>query len=286
MNSYLTKLLFYSAAILFLAVLTTNLLSLDDGITGLTQKNGGVGCVCHGLHAPDTTVSVLFRGPDSVAVNQSVYYQLRIAGGPHVACGLDVAVGHGVLDTAGFETGTRRQWQVYTQTDSGYEITHNIPKPCTSDTLIFTFNYTAPNYAGYDTLFGNGNSVNGNDTADESDRWNFAPNKRIRIYNPIGIENISTIANSFSLGQNFPNPFNPSTTIDFEIPPAGQKNAFDVILKIYDINGRLVNTLVNKNLRTGSYKVTFDAGGLPSGAYFYRLQAGDFIQTRKMILIK
>jgi hypothetical protein len=92
----------------------------------------------------------------------------------------------------------------------------------------------------------------------------------------------------YSLSQNHPNPFNPSTKISFEIP----KNGY-VSLKVYDLLGREVAALVNKNKLAGSYKVEFDATELPSGVYFYQLratpdggQAGDFIQTKKMILLK
>lgn len=86
---------------------------------------------------------------------------------------------------------------------------------------------------------------------------------------------------SFELSQNYPNPFNPSTTIEYSIP----KNA-EVTLKIYDIVGREVATLVNEYKSTGKYIVNWNASNLASGPYFYRLSAGDFTQTKKMFLVK
>ena len=85
----------------------------------------------------------------------------------------------------------------------------------------------------------------------------------------------------FELKQNYPNPFNPVTTINYSIPSNG-----NVKLKIYDILGREVATLVNETKAPGNYEVNFNAANLPSGVYFYRLQTGDFIQTKKMILMK
>lgn len=86
---------------------------------------------------------------------------------------------------------------------------------------------------------------------------------------------------SYSLKQNYPNPFNPNTNIEFEIPKAGF-----VSLKIYDITGKEVETLVNEMLSAGLYRVSFDARNYNSGVYFYRLVSNGFSQTKKMILIK
>ena len=85
----------------------------------------------------------------------------------------------------------------------------------------------------------------------------------------------------YSLSQNYPNPFNPSTVISYQL----SFSSF-VSLKIYDILGREVSTLVNEEKQPGNYEVTFDASNLSSGTYFYRLQAGNFSQIKKMILLK
>jgi hypothetical protein len=85
----------------------------------------------------------------------------------------------------------------------------------------------------------------------------------------------------FLLSQNYPNPFNPTTTFRYSIP-----NESKVIIKVYDIIGREVVTLVNEEKSTGNYELTWNAANLPSGIYFYQLRAGDYIKTKKMILLK
>ncbi|GEM_PF-2144363 len=98
------------------------------------------------------------------------------------------------------------------------------------------------------------------------------------------VESNSTIIFEFRLNQNYPNPFNPGTTISYQLP-AGSHTT----LKVYDILGKEIATLVDGYKNAGSYEVEFNAGqisSLSSGVYFYKLQAGNFVQTRKMILIK
>ena len=85
----------------------------------------------------------------------------------------------------------------------------------------------------------------------------------------------------YSLSQNYPNPFNPTTRIGFEIRDLGF-----VSLKIYDVLGREVSTLVNEVRQPGSYETTFDAAGLASGVYLYRLEAKDFVSTKKLLLLR
>jgi hypothetical protein len=101
-------------------------------------------------------------------------------------------------------------------------------------------------------------------------------------------ENVPSLPAEFSLSQNFPNPFNPVTTIKYTIPAviSTEGRNLKVSLKVYDILGSEVTTLVNKEQPAGSYEVNFDASKLSSGIYFYRLQAGSFIDTKKMVLIK
>jgi hypothetical protein len=86
---------------------------------------------------------------------------------------------------------------------------------------------------------------------------------------------------TFYLSQNFPNPFNPSTEINYQLPVSG-----NVTLKIFNILGSEVITLVNEEKSAGSYVVNFNASNIPSGVYFYRLKSGRFIETKKMILLK
>ncbi|MCB0729252.1 MAG: T9SS type A sorting domain-containing protein, partial [Ignavibacteriae bacterium] len=86
---------------------------------------------------------------------------------------------------------------------------------------------------------------------------------------------------SYSISQNYPNPFNPSTNLEFGISELGF-----VTLKIYDISGKEVETLVNEVKPAGFYTVSFDASGLTSGVYFYSITSGDFSATKKMMLLK
>lgn len=99
---------------------------------------------------------------------------------------------------------------------------------------------------------------------------------------PFGIRKENeTIPNSFQLYQNYPNPFNPSTIITYQLPNDG-----NVKLSVFDMIGQEVKVLVNSHRQAGTYNIRLDAGALPSGVYFYKLQAGDFTETRKMTLIK
>jgi hypothetical protein len=95
----------------------------------------------------------------------------------------------------------------------------------------------------------------------------------------------SNIPKDFILYQNYPNPFNSMTKIQFEVTSVGQSSQ-TVTLKVFDLLGREVKTLVNEKLQPGIYEVSFDAGNLPSGTYFYKLTAGEFTDTKRMILIK
>ena len=104
---------------------------------------------------------------------------------------------------------------------------------------------------------------------------------RLELVYPTAINDEDITPTEFVLKQNYPNPFNPATRIQFTIG----SNQF-VQLKVYDLIGKEVATLVNEYRDTGSYNVDFDASNLTSGIYLYKLQAGDFIQTKKMLLIK
>ena len=94
-------------------------------------------------------------------------------------------------------------------------------------------------------------------------------------------ENSTEAVASYNLSDNYPNPFNPSTKISYEIPELA-----NVSLRVYDMSGREVAELVNQMQQPGSYDVIFNASSLSSGVYFYKLEAGGFVQTKKMILIK
>ena len=104
-------------------------------------------------------------------------------------------------------------------------------------------------------------------------RWNSAASR---------IEQISAdVPKTFLLEQNYPNPFNPSTTIRYQLPVASE-----VKLEVYDVLGKKVATLVSERQAAGYYQYVWNANGLTSGVYFYRLQAGGFVETKKMMLVK
>ena len=94
-------------------------------------------------------------------------------------------------------------------------------------------------------------------------------------------EPVPTVPDGYALFQNYPNPFNPTTVISYQL-----SSASEVSVKVYDILGRAVETLVNERQGAGSHWITFDGSRLPSGVYFYRLRAGDYTRIMKMILLK
>jgi len=97
----------------------------------------------------------------------------------------------------------------------------------------------------------------------------------------VGIEHISENVEGYSLSQNFPNPFNPETNIKFSISQSG-----NVKLTVFDITGKEVESLVNEKLSAGTYAYNFNASNLPSGTYFYKIETDNFVETKKMVLIK
>jgi len=115
------------------------------------------------------------------------------------------------------------------------------------------------------------------DTAEIAATWNHT-----LPYTFVGVVTQNyEVPSVYKLEQNYPNPFNPSTTILYSIPVEG-----NVELQIFNMLGQNVETLVNNFQKAGNYKATFDGANLPSGVYTYRLTSGNFIETRKMILIK
>ena len=101
------------------------------------------------------------------------------------------------------------------------------------------------------------------------------------VSNPTNVEKTSEIPRGFSLSQNYPNPFNPSTKISFSLPQSSFVN-----LSVYEITGREVTNLLNQQMNAGTYAVDFNSANLSSGIYLYKISAGTFLQTKKMILIK
>jgi hypothetical protein len=238
----------------------------SGGRTGATQLNGD-GCICHGVAS--AAVSVTISGADTVLIGSTNTYTVTITGGPLVRGGTNIAASTGTLDVVQ-GSGLRKV---------GNELTHSTPKAPVNNAVTFDFTFTAPNTAGNAILYANGNSVNfnGNSTGDQ---WNFAPNKTVVVSATSSAPKPHRPA-GFELAQNFPNPFNPSTTIQFTLPQD------DVVrLKVFDASGREVQTLVNGRTSRGTHTVSFDAMNLASGIYLYRLETSAFSETKKMVLVK
>ena len=129
-------------------------------------------------------------------------------------------------------------------------------------------------------------TLNGIDFINDNEGWIVGNNGTILHTTNGGVtfvedEKIYEIPTTYSLSNNFPNPFNPSTKIQYSIP---QSN--NVVIKIFNVLGKEVETLVNEEKPVGTYEITWNTENLPSGVYFYQLTAGKFIETKKMILMK
>jgi len=265
----------------FISVIIFANINFETGHVGLTRLNGE-GCQCHGIEFTDS-VMVWIEGPDSLFVSDSVKYKILMTGGPAVAGGFNIAIRYGTIDSV--DTLSHRMLFL-----EGFplELTHTMPNAFINDTVFWKFKYTAPDSSVVDTIYSVANSVNG-DGIPFNDQWNFGANFPVSVIDiPVTVEN-EILPSQFQLSQNYPNPFNPLTTIRFTISESDL-----VTLKVYDILGNEVTSLVNEEKSAGVYEVEFDSNGLTSGIYFYRLQAGDpstgsgqsFIDVKKMILLK
>jgi len=158
----------------------------------------------------------------------------------------------------------------FTDPNAGWPITNdqfNIEVNTSSETWIITGTFQS-RYEASGTWSGD---INGTIC---SGSWGPIP--------PVSVKDVGDgIPERFLIAQNYPNPFNPSTKIKYQIPELSF-----VTLKVFDFLGNEIATLVNEEKPVGSYEVNFSATALPSGVYFYRLQAGSFIETKKMVLMK
>jgi len=278
--------------IAFSSYLYINLTAFSSGITGTTQRPGSEqgkpGCICHNEGVPAPTTKVFILGPSSVGANDTAIFQVRITGIPDSAAGFNAATYFGKLySSATLDDKVRIDSTFYNigqpNQERKAEVTHVEPKRPVNDTIRFFFKYVAPNTPnGKDTLYANGNSV-GLDGSSSEDKWNFADKKVINI-TVSSVSNNNSLVKDFQLQQNFPNPFNPATKINFTLDKSSL-----VTLKVYDLNGKEVSYLIdNKNYSAGSYSINFDAQkyNLNSGVYFYKLEANGISEVKKMMLVK
>jgi len=261
-------------AISFLSFIAYANIEYMHGIVGMTLRDGGIGCICHDFSQSDS-VNVWIEGPDSLIMSQTAQYKLLMTGGPAVAGGFNIASYIGTLDSV----------DTLTQVLYG-ELTHTSPNQFIDDTVFWHFLYTAPDSLLTDTLYSVANSVNWDSIPSNFDQWNFGENFVIHVIdNPVNVENENSQPMDFVLDQNYPNPFNPGTSIQYAI----SSRQF-ITLIVYDILGNEIATLVNEEKYPGIYEVKFSPESRiqqpASGIYLYQLKAGNFSETKKMILMK
>ncbi|MBI5214983.1 MAG: T9SS type A sorting domain-containing protein [Ignavibacteriae bacterium] len=240
------------------------------GEVGRTKKNpNDNGCYCHSPGIPTDTILVYVEGPETVSVGSSNIYTLHMIGGPSVIGGFNVAIGRGSLQSL----------DVSTRLENG-ELTHTQPKSWGDAIVSWQFMYIAPPTSGEDTIFSLGNSCN-DDESPVGDEYNFGDNFYVTVIDsPLGVSE-DKFPNSFELFQNFPNPFNPSTVISYQVIAGGW-----VSLKVFDLNGKEVSTLVNEAQSPGLYSIKFDGSGLTSGIYYYQLMTDEIKLTKKLLLLR
>ncbi len=197
--------------------------------------------------AAGDTVSLYSRAPDASTFPDSIRVYWSSTGDTVPGSGAFVEIGKFKVSTAGW-------------TEKRYTI------PTVGATGRFAINYRV---------------AHGGPLGANSD---FIGVDLVRLLGPstVGIEPVNNqVPNTYSLEQNYPNPFNPSTNINFSIPNSGL-----VKLSVFDISGKEVATIVNGDVAAGNYVVNYNASQLSSGVYFYRIVAGNFTQTKKMLIVK
>ncbi len=235
-----------------------------SGISGRTQKNTTAGCgggSCHGSGA-SSSVTVSIAGPETVLVGQTASYTITVTGSTGSNGGVDIAAFSGTLAPASS-----------TLKLLNGDVVH---KQRVSSPFTYAVTYTAPATAGTDTIYATGkdNVFSG---------WNWSPKKKLTILNLTGVgEPGASVPSANRLLQNYPNPFNPATIIRYAL-----RSAEHVTLRVFDVSGRTVATLVNGPVEAGEHALTFDGTGLASGLYLYRLEVGGIPPvTRKMVLMR
>jgi hypothetical protein len=235
-------------------------LSYPTGIASRTLKLTTSGCgSCHGSSASSSVV-VTITGPDTVVAGQSYSYTINVTGGTGTTGGINIAANRGQLDSV----------STFLKRLSG-ELVH---KQKVSMPATYQFLYTAPVSSGSDTIYATAKGAGFNS-------WNWMPNKALVVLLPTGVSENKTMPSGFQLFQNFPNPFNPVTRIEYFLP---QSNP--VVIKIFNLEGQEIQTLVNEIQQPGEYSIEWSGENYASGIYLYKIIAGNYTETRKMLLTK
>ncbi len=246
---------FSLALFLMTAVTSFDAVALPSGITGRTLKPGSVpGCAMAGCHHGAENASVTIKAPALLRANEVARCTVLVSG---TNTGINISVSDGHLAPVSRLLAVNG------------ELTH--PSPGSG---VYVFDYTAPASPGTQTLYATGLS------GGRSGPWNFASNKFIYVDLVASAEGLSP-APGFSLAQNFPNPFNPSTQIRFSIAVRARTT-----LKIFNLLGDAVAVLVDGWLEPGGYAASWNARGFPSGVYLCRLESGSATETKRLILLK
>lgn len=257
------KLIKFILIVLYLLCHNIEISAYSAGITQKTRKHTPQGCAyCHTFDQNTTTG--FFLGPDTVIVGSTTQFTITLTTLlPYGKFGVDIAAKTGTLgllpnnDTLKIMNG---------------ELVHN-RGGIYQHQITIPFTFTASSTPGIDSLYATAN-------VGYVGKWNWIPEKRIIVIQGIGINNNSTPV-SFTLAQNYPNPFNSQTKISYHLL---SKNF--VTLEIFDLRGKHITYLVNGIQKEGEHILRFDGSNLPSGVYFYTLSTGDFVETKKMLLIK
>lgn len=258
---YTKKFFILVSAFIFIVLASILLYAYPNGYTGRTLKTSTQGCgSCHNY---STNVTGLISGPDTVITGQTAQFTITVTDPNRNKAGVDIAAKFGTLDPSPSSADLKLL---------NGEITHSHSISMSNHTVTKTFNYIAPSTPGTDTLYA---TVTSGTSA-----WNWAPNKGIVVINPTGLKRAQEVR-EFRLEQNYPNPFNPATSISFELP----KNSY-VTLKVFDLIGNELETLIDGELGSGSHKIIWNANSYSSGVYFYTLETDGYTSTKKMMLVK
>jgi hypothetical protein len=246
---------------ILLSVVFVTILLAHSSYSGYTRKSGS-GCTCHG--SANSSVVVEITGPSQVSTGATTTYQVTISGGSGTAVCVDIAASAGTLSA--YDSALKT---------AGSELISNGTKTYTSGKYKYSFNYTAPTTAGKQTLYATG-------LPSKNTGWNFAPDKSVEIMSTAGIEvEQNLIPREFMLSQNFPNPFNPSTVINFTVPFRQYMTG-----QVLDIQGKIISELVNDQIDSGTHQVVWNAQNIATGIYFFRLQSGNSSKTIKLLYLK
>lgn len=235
---------------------------------------GGEGLTYH-----DTEVSNI---PGAYRTNEGVDIETRTSGGFHLAY---------------TESGEWVEYTLNVQEAGEYDITTHVASLEGGGKIRFSVENTnseiidIPSTSSWQTT----NTVTGNVTLQEGEQilrlsivlsqpFNVDKFEISKVVTSVSDE--SHLTNKFQLNQNYPNPFNPTTTIKYSVAANGRQNNAFVQIRVFDILGKEVADLVKQNQKPGYYEITFDASNLTSGIYYYQLVSGDFVSTKKMLLIK